>query len=43
MVNIIKSTKCFQEHEITNSHKMAKTYEMTLPKCVDVSEMLVEG
>ena len=34
-----KAPKCFSDHEKTKCHAAALTYEVTVPKCQDVSEM----
>ena len=39
-----KAPKCFREHEQSKPHITATTYlQLIVPKCADVSEMLVEG
>ena len=37
-----KAPKCFREHELSKPHVTAKTYQIIVPRCADVSEMLVK-
>ncbi|XP_066910501.1 zinc finger MYM-type protein 1-like [Clytia hemisphaerica] len=35
-----KAPKCFQAHQDSACHKTAQTYQLTIPKCLDVEEMI---
>ena len=35
-----KAPKCFTEHEQSKTHTTAKTYEVLVPRCTDVGDML---
>ena len=35
-----KAPKCFTEHEQSKAHTTAKTYEVLVPRCIDVGDML---
>ena len=37
-----KAPKCFKKHEQSKKHSTAKTYEILVPRCADVGDMLSE-
>ena len=38
-----KAPKCFREHADSKPHSITNTFELIVPQCADVSEMLVDG